>query len=832
MSADRDDAFADSADAWLRARDHRERVRALDDAGGGFDRAVWREIGALGWFGILVAERDAGLGLGIAEVASVARMAGRHLLPEPFVDAGVHPIALLARLPAHDARERLLAALIDGTAVAGVAWQEHAGHLVADRIDGVACEWSGTDAGDGTVARVHGRKCFVRPGTDVDGWIVSARAHGEPALLWVAADADGVSVQRDRGVDAGVVATLRLERSPCTVIARGDVAACALQAATALATLAQAAELLGVARRAHELTCEHLRTREQFGRPIGSFQALQHRMVDAMMQLELADACVRDCVRIATRWQASGMQGDTTALQSAASRAKARCAHAALETTRTAIHLHGAIGTTNEHDVGLYFKRALMLASRWGNAVAHRARYAALADRPATARGTAAGRSPACPPEQHATPLDAATPGATPHAAPHDDAPHDDALLDDAPLDPARCRDVDWDTIGEARFRRTVRALFAAHYPEARRHLPYRQTWSESKAWYLTLSRLGWLAPAWPKAHGGMGLPPDKLIAWIEESEAWGVARVPDQGLVMVGPILMRFGTPAQRARFLPPILAGEHVWTQGYSEPGAGSDLAAVRTEAIATRDAGGDCFIVNGQKTWTTWGADGTHMFMLVRTDKTVKKQAGISFLLVDLRTPGVTVRPIRNIAGETDFCEVFFDDVRVPRENLVGELNQGWTIAKALLGFERLFTGSPKHSQHTLHQVEMLARARGLHADPAFRARLVELALDTADLTAAYTGFAEIAKRGDPIPPSISLLKIWSTETWERLALLLVDAAQDLAGLRDACRVDGAGAAEGIDLHVVAPLFNVIGAKIFAGSNEIQRNIVARSVLDLPG
>jgi 3-oxochol-4-en-24-oyl-CoA dehydrogenase len=165
-------------------------------------------------------------------------------------------------------------------------------------------------------------------------------------------------------------------------------------------------------------------------------------------------------------------------------------------------------------------------------------------------------------------------------------------------------------------------------------------------------------------------------------------------------------------------------------------------------------------------------------------------------------------------------------VPQENLVGALNQGWTVAKALLGFERLFTGSPKHSQHTLHQVEKLAQQRGLFDDPAFVARFAQLQLDTADLGAAYTGFAEIAKRGEPIPASISMLKIWSTETYERLAMLLIEAAQDYGGMRDMCRNDE------IDMHVVAPLFNAMGAKIFAGSNEIQRNILAKAVLDLPG
>jgi alkylation response protein AidB-like acyl-CoA dehydrogenase len=382
-------------------------------------------------------------------------------------------------------------------------------------------------------------------------------------------------------------------------------------------------------------------------------------------------------------------------------------------------------------------------------------------------------------------------------------------------------RDADWAAMPEPQFRGMLRAFLARHYPPARRHLPYRQTWAQSRDWYLTLSRQGWLAPGWPRAQGGMGLPPDKLIAYLEEFEQHGVARPPDQGLVMVGPILMRFGTDAQRRRWLPPILAGEHVWTQGYSEPDAGSDLAALRTEAVLD----GEHFVVNGQKTWTTWGADGTHMFMLVRTDRTVKKQAGISFLLVDLATPGITVRPIRNIAAEQEFCEVFFDDVRVPRENLVGEPHQGWTIAKALLGFERLFTGSPKHALYALGQLERLARQRGLFADPAFADRWAGLLLDTLDLRAAYTGFAELAKRGEPIPPAISLLKIWSTETFERIALALTDAGAEYGAMRD--HVND----EGVDLHLVAPLFNALGAKIFAGSNEIQRNIVARQVLGLP-
>jgi len=754
--------FRDSASGFLGAHDQRQRVRALEDAGGGFDRALWQQLAELGWLSILVPEADGGLGLGLAELATIAEEAGRHLLPEPLVDAGVHPVALLARLPAGGLRDELLADIQAGAQVVGVAWQESAGEVDAGL--GMASATL-----DGTRASLTGHKRFVRPGPGADGWIVAAGLDDGLALCWVAAGAPGLTLSHGAGVDGSAVATLALDGAQAVLLARGGVALQALQQANDIARIAQGAELVGIARRSLELTRDYLCTRVQFGQPIGSFQALQHRLVDGLIQVELAAACLREGLATVT----------DDNLAAVASRTKARCAHAATEMTRLAIQLHGAIGTTNEYDVGLYFKRAMALASRWGNAATHRRRWMALA----------------------------------PHTA------HDNTVpvpqRDDFPTD------LDWDSVPDAEFRAMVRALFARHYPEHRRHLPYRQTWAESRDWYMTLSRLGWLAPAWPREHGGLGLPADKLIAYIEESEAWGVARPPDQGLVMIGPILMRFGTEAQRQRFLPKVLSGEHVWTQGYSEPNAGSDLAAVRTEAV--RD--GEHFVVNGQKTWTTWGSDGTHMFMLVRTDKTVKKQAGISFLLVDLKTPGITVRPIRNIAAEHEFCEVFFDDVRVPCENLVGELNQGWTVAKALLGFERLFTGSPKHSQHTLHQVEKLARQRGLFDDPAFVARLAELQLDTADLGAAYTRFAEMAKRGEPIPATISMLKIWSTETYERLALLLIESAQDYGALRDHALTDE------IDMHVMAPLFNAMNAKIFAGSNEIQRNILAKVVLALP-
>ena len=204
-----------------------------------------------------------------------------------------------------------------------------------------------------------------------------------------------------------------------------------------------------------------------------------------------------------------------------------------------------------------------------------------------------------------------------------------------------------------------------------------------------------------------MGLDAGKMMIYMEEMERHGVARPPDQGITQVGPLIMRFGTQAQKEHYLPRTLSGEYIWCQGYSEPNAGSDLAGLQTAAVLD----GDHFVVNGQKIWTSLADDATHMYLLVRTDKSAKKQQGISFLLVDLKTPGITLRPIRNLAGHEEFCQVFFDNVRVPREKLVGELNDGWTVAKALLGFERLGIGSPRRPQYALNRLEAIARAKGL-------------------------------------------------------------------------------------------------------------------------
>ena len=379
----------------------------------------------------------------------------------------------------------------------------------------------------------------------------------------------------------------------------------------------------------------------------------------------------------------------------------------------------------------------------------------------------------------------------------------------------------DWNLTADAAFRAEVRADFQTNYPAALRFCARRLRWSEIGGWYRRMAETGWLAPNWPAQYGGMGLSPSKLLIFYEEQERWGIARFQDHGIQMVGPVLIRFGTQAQRDRWLPPILACEHLWCQGYSEPDAGSDLASLRTEARID----GEAFVIDGQKIWTTLAQDATHIFVLARTDKSAKKQAGISFILVDLASPGVRVRPIRDIAGHEELNEVFFDGVRVPRENLVGALNDGWTVAKALLGFERIFIGSPKFSQYALAVLARVAGLRGMAADPVFAGRFAALRMQVEDHAAMYERFAGMVKRGEPLPPSVSMLKLIATETFQEIADILIEVAGEAGQLSGDVAL-GAGAA-----NVLAPFYKARPATIYGGSSEVQRNIIAASVLRLP-
>ncbi|MDQ0079849.1 alkylation response protein AidB-like acyl-CoA dehydrogenase [Variovorax boronicumulans] len=769
LSAVRESAL----DYFVRSRAIQRR-RACMEQPGADEAEGWGGIAALGWPGMLAPESAGGLALGLDGAAEILRAAGEHVAPEPLLAVAGLSALLLARLgtPGADA---LLAELVAGRSLPALAWQESAGDLSAVPL---ACGCEVRPGHTGGVL-LQGEKLMVLPGAAASGWLVSARGEDDAVLLWVPRGTEGVTETLVPLVDGSQASNLRFEQvalPPGAVLAEGPAAQDALRHALAAGQILQSAELLGAGQAMLAQTLAYLRTRSQFGKPIGSFQALQHRCVDMFIHLEVAQATLNEVLALA----AQGLPADR--IEAEASRVNARCTAAALQASRASVQLHGAIGYTQECDLSLFYKRVLCLSAWLGNVSAHQRRHASLSGDAEATAGAAEWQ------------------GEFPRTA-------------------------DWSAMTEADFRRMVRAFLQQCYPPQLRYLSHRARWSEMREWYLTLSAQGWIAPAWPQAHGGMGLPADKLIAWIEELEQHGVARAPDQGIVMIGPLLIQHGTPEQQQRFLPRILSGEHVWCQGYSEPNAGSDLAGLRTEALPARDAQGDHFVVNGQKIWTTLAQDANHIFMLVRTDKDARKQEGISFLLCDLRTPGITIRPIHTLADEPEFCEVFFDNVRVPAENLVGKLHGGWTIAKALLGFERIFLGSPKQSQYALGQLARLAQARRLFADPVFAQRFAALRLDVLDLSAAYTGFANIVRAGKPLPASVSLLKIWASETYHRIGALLVEAGEEQGA------VAGDQLLDGQSFNVLSPLIGSTAAMIYGGTNEIQRNILAQQVLDLP-
>ena len=355
--------------------------------------------------------------------------------------------------------------------------------------------------------------------------------------------------------------------------------------------------------------------------------------------------------------------------------------------------------------------------------------------------------------------------------------------------------------------------------------------------WSRILNQKGWAVPHWPVEHGGTGWDPMKQYIFLEETQKWPAPQPLPFGVNMVGPVIATFGNAAQKAHYLPRIANLDDWWCQGFSEPGAGSDLASLKTRAV--RD--GDHYVVNGQKTWTTLGQFADWIFCLVRTDPEAKKQSGISFLLIDMKTPGVEVRPIQTIDGGHEVNEVFLTDVRVPVENLVGEENKGWDYAKFLLGNERTNIARVGMSKQRIARIRELAAlelsgGRPLLEDPRFMERLtaVEIELKALELTQLRVVAAD-AKRGNtgkPDPAS-SILKIKGSEIQQATTALLMEVMGPHALPYHEDEIDGSNELpiEPDYAASAAPgYFNFRKVSIYGGSNEIQKNIIAKAVLGL--
>jgi hypothetical protein len=385
-------------------------------------------------------------------------------------------------------------------------------------------------------------------------------------------------------------------------------------------------------------------------------------------------------------------------------------------------------------------------------------------------------------------------------------------------------------------FRQEVRAFIRDHYPlEMRVPNPSTDlTKQQMLLWHRILHKKGWIAPSWPKEFGGTGWSITQRYIWEQETAAADTFPPLPFGLTMIGPVIYTFGTARQRERFLPSILSGDHWWCQGYSEPGAGSDLASLRTRAV--RD--GDYYIVNGHKTWTTLAQHADWIFCLARTDPNAKPQEGITFLLIDMRSPGVSVRPIITIDGVHEVNDVFLDDARVPLENRVGEENRGWDYAKFLLGHERTSMAGTTRSRRRLDELKRIAASeasggRPLIEDDAFARQVARIEIELAALEITELRALSAASRGERSGAQASLFKIKGTEIQQRLTELALEAVGNYALVNRPTIGHGNNhSAPGPEYsHLVTEDYlNTRKKSIYGGSNEIQRNIIAKAALDL--
>ena len=387
-------------------------------------------------------------------------------------------------------------------------------------------------------------------------------------------------------------------------------------------------------------------------------------------------------------------------------------------------------------------------------------------------------------------------------------------------------------------FRDRVRAWIDANLPKDLQHkvLNHRRLKRDDFVrWHRIVHQQGWVAPNWPVEHGGTGWSKVQQHLWEEECARAGTPPILAFGANMVGPVIIAFGNEAQKRYYLPRILSCEDWWCQGYSEPGSGSDLASLKTRA----ERNGDHYIVNGQKTWTTLAQHADMMFCLVRTDTGARKQEGISFLLIDMKTPGITVRPIITLDEDHEVNEVFFDNVRVPVQNLVGEENRGWTYAKYLLGHERTNIAAVGRSKRELMFIKRLASrmqkgGRPLNEDPVYAHKVAALEMDLMALEVTVLRVIYLEAKQRAPGPEASMLKVKGTEIQQRLTELMVEAAGPLGLPFDPVYLEGESEhsiAEDDDSAPLMPYyFNYRKTSIYGGSNEIQRNIITQMILGL--
>ena len=780
-------ALRDAVRRFLERHSPTTEVRRLMASQQGYDAEVWRRLCeelALG--GVHVPERYGGQGFTFAELAVVLEEMGRSLYCGPYFSSTVLAASAILEAGSEDDKTELLPAIAAGERLATLAHLEANGRWGADGIEMVA-------EGD----RLSGQKSHVVDGCIADLLVVAARRSGSQgsegvSLYAVDAGAEGVSCQALASLDpTRKLARIAFDDAPARLLGSAGESGPALQRTLRLAAVALANEMVGGAERLLQSAVDYAKERVQFGRPVGSFQAVKHRCAETLLAVELAKSAAYQAASAAAR-----EDGDLPAL---ASLAKAAAADAYMQAARDCIQIHGGIGFTWDNDSHLWYKRAKSSEVFLGTPTAHRELM--LKHWRAPVRRAAADAAPAA---------------------------------------------VAGDGEEAKAVRREVRAWLQAH-------------WNPNLGlveWRSLLADSGWGMPAWPKQWFGRDLPQALLPVVDAEFARIGAVGVARTGIrLLAAATILEHGNDDQKARYLRRILTGEDTWCQLFSEPGSGSDLAGASSRA----DFNGEHWVVNGQKVWTTSAHHADYGLLLARTDWDAAKHQGLSYFVLDMRQPGVEVRPLRQMNGHASFNQVFFTDALVPPENQLSSTGSGWQVAITTLAHERRAAdriggtasqGAASDGQRNERiyaeeraereiaeepyrwypqragRVDLVlprARTTGAIDDPAVRqeiARLLTLK-QSADWTARRARAAQ--EQGRPQGPEGSLGKLAGSHV-ARLACHV----HTLVGDADAMLAGEDSAMDGLIAEI---LVSVPATSIAGGTDEIQRNIIAERVLGLP-
>lgn len=751
-----------------------ERTRIINSEQG-FSPEHWLFFAEMGLLALPFPESDGGLDGSLADVMLVMRLFGGALVVEPYHESVIMAGRLVGHSASTDQRSRWLAPLICGEKMLALAHRERAGRQHHGAIQA-------TLRSEGRELLLTADKCLVPLPCGVDTLLVTARDHADEVVVCaVSPDAAGVTVRPYRGIDGRRYGDVKIDRVEVTadcVLALDDAAA-ALDEVIAFGEACLCSEAIGIMVALQTMTVEYAQTRKQFGVAIGSFQALKHRMVDCYTSLYQATALVELLgAGFSPEWRKY--------LAAASSFVRTQGVRIGHE----AIQIHGGMGVTDELAVSHYHKRLSAISLLLG-----------------TGQFTANSIAQSA--------------GFFRHGAGEVVPPFENYLDDKAKVFRSEVRDFVVGNLTDEIRQAVRRQVNAFTEPET------------TGAWLERLATRSWQAPHWPKELGGTGWSPLERFVYDYETGLLDVPELAPMGFRYVGPVIAHFGSDWQKAWFLPKILSGEHYWAQGFSEPQAGSDLAALKTTAVRE----GDHFVLNGSKMWTTHAHHANWLFCLARTDRDARPQQGIGFFLVELKSPGIRIDAIPLMTGPREVNQVFLDNVRVPATHLVGELTQGWEYTKFLLEFERggaVFCGRARSELNRAK--ELITQIRNdLAENSLFLDRLGDLETRLIALELLEYRHSAALQAGGPPGIGGSITKLLASELRKDISELTMQMV-DCPGLEfqneflsTGGSVDGFDGVE-LELAGMPRYLNMRAESIYGGSSEVQREIIAKAVLGL--